>query len=508
MCERARLSRDPRFDGMFFTAVTTTGIFCRPVCPAPAPKPEHVRYFADAAAATAAGFRPCLRCRPELAPGRPWRPGDDAVTRALRLIANGTLEEDGVGALATRLGLSPRQLRRVFVDRLGAPPIAVLTTHRLLFAKKLLSESDLPITQVALAAGFGSVRRFNAAFKASFRLAPRDVRRRPRRASSAELTLRLAYRPPYEFEPLLAFLAARALPGVERVADGVYERVVGSPDAPGLVRVSAAPGECTPALELRLRGVAPAEIQDLIRRVRRVFDLDADPQAIADVLGRDRLLADAVRRRPGLRVPGGWDGFETAVRAVLGQQISVAAARTLAGRLVARYGRGRFPSPADLISADLSEIGLTKQRAATVSALAHAVHTGHLDVRGDDTLEDFVRRWTALPGVGAWTAHYVAMRAIGHPDAFPEGDLVLRRAISDPRTGAAGPAVAGKRALGQRAQAWRPWRAYAAVHLWQLMAAPRPDPGRALGPQRPPRRAPSAGARRPDLAPASAAPST
>ncbi len=475
VCEQARLSRDARFDGLFFTAVTTTRIYCRPVCPAPAPKPSNVRYYANAAAAEAAGFRPCLRCRPELAPGNAlWKRGEHAVARALKLIDDGLLSEQPLGALALRVGVGSRQLRRLFVTHLGAPPIDVHTTHRLLFAKQLLTETALPVTEVALASGFRSLRRFNAAFAKANRIAPRELRRQPRAATGETLVLRLGYRPPYDFTALLAFLRTRALPGVEMVDEQAYARVFGTPTAPGWLRLSAWPGG-EHALRLELHGAPPDQMLPLVTRLRRMFDLDADPQAIAATLGATAVLKPLLRKRPGLRLPGGWDGFEIAVRAVLGQQVSVAAARTLATRIVQRFGeplhdapapglQRLFPTPQRLADADLREIGVTNTRAATIRAVARALLDGHVDFRREQPLDAFVARWMALPGIGAWTAHYIAMRALSHPDAFPAADLILRRAAAGD-----GPELT-TRALDVLAEAWRPWRAYAVMHLWRSTA--------------------------------------
>jgi AraC family transcriptional regulator, regulatory protein of adaptative response / DNA-3-methyladenine glycosylase II len=480
VCEQARLSRDARFDGLFFTAVSSTGIYCRPVCPAPAPKRANVSYFASAAAAEAAGYRPCLRCRPELAPGEgSWRRGDSLLARALQRVEAGALAEASVADLAAELAIGERQLRRVFVERLGAAPLGVHSTRRLLFAKQLLTETALPITEVALAAGFNSLRRFNDAFLAAYRLPPSRLRQQPRGSAREILQLRLAYRPPYDFAALLEFLRDRALPGVEAVRPDSYARLLGTHEVPGWIRVSAWPGD-EPALRLEVQGVASARLLDLVVRVRRMFDLDADPQAVAGVLAQDRLLARLVARRPGLRLPGAFDGFETAVRAVLGQQVSVAAARTLATRLVQRFGTTvdgapldaldrRFPTPDVLAEADLQAIGLTRQRAQTVRSLARAVAEGRVDFRRERGLDDFVARWTALPGIGEWTAHYLALRALGHPDAFPAADLVLRRVAS------VDAAPVSTREIQHRAEAWRPWRAYAAIQLWRSAANSEPE---------------------------------
>ncbi|HEV2540445.1 MAG TPA: AlkA N-terminal domain-containing protein [Frateuria sp.] len=475
-CEQARLSRDARFDGLFFTAVTSTRIYCRPVCPAPSPKAANVRYYANAAAAEADGFRPCLRCRPELAPGHPaWHPGEHVVARALKLIDGGALAEGSLEGLAGRVGVGARQLRRLFVEHLGAPPLRVHTTRRLLFAKQLLTETALPVTEVALASGFGSLRRFNAAFTQANRIAPRELRRRPHAGQDGDaLVLRLGYRPPYDFDGVLDFLRSRALPGIEQVDANAYTRVFGPAEAPGWLRLSAWPdGEH--ALKLELHGPQSAQLLPLVTRLRRMFDLDAEPRAIAATLGAGGVLAPLLRKRPGLRLPSGWDGFEIAVRAVLGQQVSVAAARTLASRTVQRFGtplatpvlpglERLFPTPAQLADADLSQIGVVRARAQTIRGIAQALLDGRADFRPEQPLEEFVERWTALHGIGEWTAHYMAMRALGHPDAFPAADLILRRAA----TGGTG--ELSTRTLTKMAQAWRPWRAYAVIHLWRSTA--------------------------------------
>ena len=480
-CEQARRSRDARFDGLFFTAVSSTGIYCRPVCPAPAAKRANVRYYASAAAAEAAGFRPCLRCRPELSPGNDvWQRGDHVVARALKLIGHGALDEGSLEQLAARVGVGARQLRRLFTERLGAPPLSVHTTRRLLFAKQLLTETAMPVTEVALASGFRSLRRFNAAFAQANRIAPRELRRQPRAARNDALTLRLAYRPPFDFAALLAFLRGRALPGIEQVDETTYARVFGPADAPGWLRVSAWPGG-EHALKLELHCPQPARMQGVVARVRRLFDLDADPRAIADALRGEATLRPLLRKRHGLRLPGSWDGFEIAVRAILGQQVSVAAARTLASRLVQRHGvvlneaplpglDCLFPTPGTLADADLRALGVTTARAETIRGMARALLDGRVDFRADQPLDEFVARWVALPGIGEWTAHYMAMRALSHPDAFPAADLILRRAA------AGGGDALSTKALTALAEAWRPWRAYAVIHLWRASTDTAPKP--------------------------------
>ena len=473
--DRARISRDARFDGKFFIAVTSTGIYCRPICPVRNAKRVHIRYYRTAAAAAEAGFRPCLRCRPEAAPGTPaWLGTSAVVRRALRLIDDGFLDQSSVDALAAQLGMGSRHLDRLFVTHVGASPIAVAQTRRLHFAKRLLDETNLPITGIALAAGFGSVRRFNDAFQSTYERSPRDLRKARNGVGSAtagdEVTLKLAFRPPYDWNQVRTFFATRAVPGIERVDEAGYARTVGCDRGHAVVHVR--PLQDEHALELRVRGAAPSALFHLSSTARRVFDLGADPARIALAFDNDPLLAPLVRRRPGLRIPGVWDPFECAVRAVLGQQVSVAAGRTLVARLVRRAGQPvstgidglthLFPRPSAVASADLDGLGLTSARIGTLRALARAISDG-LDLNG--AADDVIAGLTALPGIGAWTAQYVALRALGEPDAFPAADLVLRRVASASET----PLTA--RALEARAEAWRPWRGYATLHLWLWRAA-------------------------------------
>jgi AraC family transcriptional regulator of adaptative response / DNA-3-methyladenine glycosylase II len=476
VCLRAIAAKDHRFDGLFFIAVRTTGIFCRPVCPAPPPKRSNIIFYPNAAAATAAGYRPCLRCRPELSPEARSARLDDTVRRALELIGEGVLQEHSVDALAARVGLSARQLQRVFLANVGATPHTVHATRRLLLAKQLLTETALPVTDVALAAGYNSSRRFNAAFADGCGMPPSAIRRQRMVAQNDSLRLRLGYRPPLDFAAMLAFMRKRAIPGIEHVGENVYERMIGPAQSSTWIRVTAS--NTRPELLLDISGTDPRGIPDIVRRVRRIFDLDADLRAVHATLREDPLLALAISRLPGLRVPCAWDGFELAVRAVLGQQISVAGATTLARRLVETYGVRRtqangdtvassldrvFPTPAQLRDAPLEAIGLPRSRAATLRALAAAVEDGALDFGAGQRLEDFVARCVALPGIGPWTAQYIAMRALALPDAFPAGDLVLRQILGGERR-------LSERATEARSQAWRPWRAYAVLLLWHLPA--------------------------------------
>jgi AraC family transcriptional regulator of adaptative response / DNA-3-methyladenine glycosylase II len=469
VCYRAVRSRDRRFEGRFVLAVTSTGIYCRPGCPARIPARRNARFLPSPAAAELAGFRPCRRCRPDASPdSAAWSGTAATITRALRLIDEGALDRGGVEALASRLGMGARHLRRLFLNRLGAPPKAVALTRRAHFARKLVEETDLPMTAVATAAGFGSVRRFNGAIRRTFRCAPREFRLATGAARGTEgLALRLPYHPPLDWDSLLEFLAARAIPGVEVVQRDRYRRTIRTDAGPGLLEVAPVPEGS--ALLLRVGAPPGPGLERIVRRVRRLFDLDADPVRIGRDLTRDPLLAPVVRAHPGLRVPGAWDGFETAVRAVLGQQVSVRGATTTAGRLVAAFGEPisseeeglthLFPEPGTLARADLSRFGLPAARRGCLVALGRAVVSGSLALDGAASLDDAVARLQALPGVGPWTAHYVAMRALGEPDAFPAGDLALKR-----ETGL------GEVRLLKRAEAWRPWRAYATMYLWRRHA--------------------------------------
>lgn len=453
--ERARLARDARFDGLFYTAVKTTGIYCRPVCPAPAPKPGNVVYFETAGAAAAAGFRPCLRCRPELSPDdRSGRAEDQLPDRVLARIHEGALDGQSATALAAEFDTGERQLRRSFLTRYGITPQAAAATHRIHVAKQLLTETRMAVTDVAYAAGFASLRRFHQAFAAATGMNPTQLRRND--AATARPTdvhrLRLAYRPPYDWPRALAFLRQRALPGIEHVGEHDYRREL--PELADGARLRVTHDPAHHALVLELFALPTQSIPKVAQRVRRMFDLDADPQAVAATLSCDSLLAPLLRARPGLRVPTAFDPWETAVRAVVGQRISVAATRTLLTRMIA--SDGRFPAPAAIGQHDLAGIGLTRSRAATIQALARAVLSGRVHFRAGQSLDAFVEGLVQIPGIGPWTAHYVAMRALGHPDAYPLGDLIVKRALGNPTP-------SQERA---RAEAWRPWRSYVVLHLW------------------------------------------
>jgi AraC family transcriptional regulator of adaptative response / DNA-3-methyladenine glycosylase II len=482
VCYRALATRDARFDGRLFVGITSTGIYCRPICPARSAKFENCRFFSSAAAAQEAGFRPCLRCRPESAPElATWRGTSNTVTRGLALIADGALDGDAsVDALAERLGIGERQLRRLFDQHLGVSPIAVAQTRRVLFAKQLIHDSRLPMAEIAAAAGFGSVRRFNETFRQLFQRPPSALRRKavvalPEGSVAATgVTVRLRYRRPYDWAAMLGFLRGRAIDGVERLDGERYLRSVAHDGAVGTVEIEHVPERDSLAVTIRFPCVRA--LPSIIARVRRVFDLDADVTSIGAHLAKDRLLAPLIAKRPGLRVPGGWDGFELAVRAVLGQQVSVEAGRRLAVQLVqACGGRVRdaavarvFPTAAQVVAADLSVLGMPGARRATLVAIAEAAIAEPRLFEPLATIEDTVARLCAIRGVGAWTAHYIALRAAREPDAFPSSDVGLLRGATD-RTGVR-PSPA---ALEARAERWRPWRAYAAQHLWSADAEPR-----------------------------------
>jgi len=466
---RARLARDVRFDGKFFVGAHSTRIYCRPSCPVPTIPDKNVRYFPTAAAAAEAGFRPCLRCRPECSPGTPaWLGTPSTVSRALRLIAESGLEDGGVEGLAERLGVGSRHLRRLFLKHLGATPSSVAQTRRLHFAKKLIDETALPMNQVAIASGFGCVRRFNDTIWKTYHRTPTQIRRLARLKDlqpENEYLFRLRFRPPYNWKGMLAFLAPRATPGVEIVDGARYCRSISCNGDHGYFEISL--DDSNPALVARVQFGNPRSLFTIIERIRQMFDLNADWTAIAGALGADPVLADLVETNPGMRLPGSWNGFELAVRAILGQQITVKGATALAARLVRAFGQPfsggeglthLFPTPEVLADADLSRIGLTKARALSIRSLARAVCQGEICFEGVVDPDAFLVRLREVPGIGKWTAQYVAMRALGEPDAFPSGDIGLLHALG----------FANSQELEQRAKTWRPWRAYAAIYLWSI----------------------------------------
>ena len=476
-CYRAVHSRDSRFDGWFYTAVATTGIYCRPSCPATTPKRANVRFFPSSAAAHGAGFRACKRCRPDAAPGSPeWNGRADVVGRAMRLIADGAVERDGVGGLARRLGYSERHLNRLLVAEVGAGPLALARAQRAQTARVLLETTSLPVADAAFAAGFASVRQFNDTIREVFALTPtalRDGMRAPGNgAPSGSLTVRLAHRAPFAAAPLFRFLAARAVPGVEAGDATSYRRTLTLPRGGGVVVLEAGDGHVRCRLRLDdLRDLAAA-----VARSRRLLDLDADPTAVDDQLGSDPLLRPLVASRRGLRMPGAMDGAEIAVRAVMGQQVTVAAARRTAADIAHRLGQPAasevdglalwFPPPEVLAAADPSTLPMPRPRADTVVRLAGLLASGDLALGPDADREEVGARLLAVPGVGPWTVAYVRARALGDPDVFLPTDLGVRRALG--RLGHPDDARAARELSGR----WRPWRTYALHHLWTSLDPP------------------------------------
>ena len=473
-CYRALRARDARFDGRFFVAVSSTRIYCRPVCTVKPPKRENCRFYPSAAAAESAGYRPCLRCRPELAPGNA---SVDATTRvaqaAASLIEDRALEEGGLDAVAARLGITDRHLRRAFGAEFGVSPVEFAQTQRLLLAKRLLTDTALPVTEIAYASGFGSLRRFNALFKQRYRLQPSMLRRRMRTqdGSSTEsdtLNFELSFRPPYDWPAVSAFLGARAIAGVEAVEGGRYRRTVrvtaDAKDHVGWIEVGVSAKK--PALRIAVSASLAHALPPVLSRVKALMDLACNPTEVSQALG------ELSKQNPGLRVPGAFDGFEVAMRAIVGQQVSVAAARTIVGRLAAAFGDpietpfaslGTVFPPAERIAqasqGSVARLGMPGSRARSLIAIARAVAEGDLVLAPNADIDSTLERLRELPGVGEWTAQYIAMRALAWPDAFPHSDLGVMKALreTDPR-----------RVL-ERAEAWRPWRAYAVVHLWHSL---------------------------------------
>ncbi|HLF32241.1 MAG TPA: AlkA N-terminal domain-containing protein, partial [Xanthomonadales bacterium] len=440
--EQARQAKDARFDGKFFIAVKTTGIYCRPVCPVKPPKSRNVVFFDTAAAAAEAGFRPCLRCRPESSPGTPaWAGTSATVTRGLRLISDGALDQGSVEALSDRLGVTPRHLSRLFLQHLGASPKAIAQTRRLHFAKKLLDETDLPMTEIALSAGYGSVRRFNDHVMNVYGRTPSMLRNRAPNREVSSFQLKLPYRPPYDFEGVLGFLARRATPGIEVVSPGCYERNIrvgghageepsGEPGAEtGRLIVTHEPQQRALLCEIRIG--SSKLLMGVVEKVRRMFDLNADPLEIGACLSRDADLAPLVAANPGLRIPGAWDAFEVLVRAIVGQQISVKGATTVMGKILHEFGETAdgvllFPGPESLARLTPERLPMPRSRAVAIAEVARAVATGEVDLATQDSAT-LVTQLMRIKGIGEWTAQYVAMRAINDPDAFLHTDLVLRR---------------------------------------------------------------------------------
>ncbi len=449
-CRRARLARDLRFDGRFVVGVLTTGVFCRPICPATPPAEENVRYFATSAAAREAGYRPCLRCRPERESPLPaWTIGSETVVRALRLIDDGYLAERSVRDLAAEFGVGERHMNRLFRAELGATPKALSRMRRIALAKRLIDDTSLTMTDVARAAGYGSVRRFNDEFLRVFARAPRAVRRRTAQ-SSTDIRLRLPTREPFNADWVFSFLARRALRDLETVDGHTYRRRVDG----RWISVSLRDD----TLWLNVPGALADQTANILARIRRMFDLDADPDAIDSHLGKSSELEPWVRAARGIRVPGAWDSFEGTVKAILGQQVSIDRAAVLSAKLVRMFGAGGFPAPAALADADVAAIGIPGARGAAVRGVARAVLE-----RGDTfLLQPYQAREILLgiAGIGPWTAEYVAMRVARDPDAFPASDWAVRKVLD-----------ANARDALRRAELWRPWRAYAVMYLWRGYSA-------------------------------------
>lgn len=469
-CYRALRAHDTRFDGRFFVGVATTRIYCRPVCSVKSPRRENCRFFPSAAAAESQGFRPCLRCRPELAPGYAAVDANRRLARsAASLIEDGSLGESGLPELAATLGVTDRHMRRVFHDEFGVAPIEYAQTQRLLLAKRLLTDTALPVTEVALASGFASLRRFNDLFRKRYRMTPGELRRTCGGNARAEtLAFDLAYRPPYDWDAMLAFLERRAIVGVERVEGNAYRRTMRA-DRDGKAYagyIEVAPSKRRPALRVVMSASLALAIPSVLARVKHLFDLACHPEEISAALGK------VARAHPGLRLSGAVDGFEIAVRAILGQQVTVRAATTIAARFTAAFGEPLetpcaglttlFPTPAAIASHAPSQIaaqGIIATRARAIVELAKALAEGSIRLDPSAPVEPTVAALDALPGVGPWTAQYIAMRALAWPDAFPHPDVAVLKAMREAKPAAALAA----------AEAWRPWRAYAVLHLWKSL---------------------------------------
>lgn len=478
ICWQAMRSRDPRFDGRFFVAATTTGIYCRPICPVPFAKPNNIALFPCAAAAEAAGFRPCRRCHPETSPGTPaWLGTSAVVSRALRLIWEGALDGSSVDELAERVGIGSRQLRRLFIQHLGVPPIKIASTHRVHFARNLIEQTDMPMAEIALNAGFQSLRQFNHSVRTIAGQSPSDLRSlRGELAISSrrgEFVMRLLYRPPFNWSALVAFLGSRATPGVELIGEKFYQRTVESDAGAGVIDVRH--DQQNACLIVRMALPKYRGLLRVVERVRRIFDLGADPLQITSHLSQDPKLKPLLHDQPGLRVPGVWDGFEVAVRAVLGQRLTAIDSNAVAGKLVRNFGRPietsvdglthLFPRPEDLADANLSPLGIAGKRAAAIRALARELCSKDFAFESTRNLQDTISRLSAIDGIGEEMAHYIAMRASGEPDAFPLDDRALRRGLGK------GEVPASSEQILTSAEAWRPWRSYAAMHLWAATTA-------------------------------------
>jgi AraC family transcriptional regulator of adaptative response / DNA-3-methyladenine glycosylase II len=477
----AAASKDARFDGVFFVAVATTGIYCRPSCPAMTPKRANVRFYSTAAAAQQAGFRACKRCRPDASPGSPeWNVRADLTARAMRLIGDGIVDREGVAGLAGRLGYEQRQVRRVLTTELGAGPLALARAQRAQTARVLVETTKLPMGDIAFAAGFASIRQFNATMLEVFDTPPTRLRERAAKSAAARraepappgvLRLRLPYRPPIDLPRLLRFLAARAIPGVEEATAGTYMRTISLPNGSGILSLRPVPAMSWVECELELDDLR--DVTAAVQRCRRLLDLDADPVAVSGFLARDEVIGPLARACPGRRSPGHVDGDELALRAVLGQQVSVAAARRLGARLAAEYGKPlsqpqgtlthRFPDAATIAAADPGALPMPRARARALVSLATALASGDISLHPGADRDQAAARLLAVGGIGPWTVSYIRMRALSDPDAFPATDGGVLSALR--RLGAGPPA----------AERWRPWRAYAVHHLWATLEQPTPQ---------------------------------
>ena len=485
--EQARQTRDARFDGRFFVGVLTTGIYCRPICPVKIPLQKNIQLYETAAAAAQAGFRPCLRCRPEASPGTATFQGGPAkVGKALQLINQGLLNHSSISDLAKQLNLGPRQLSRLFLQHLGASPVAVAQTQRLHLAKQLIDTSRLTMTQVCFAAGFSSVRRFNSVFKKTYGLSPSQLRVKSSRAKSPnsdsltpaknEIVIKLSYRPPFDWQAMLKFLAFRAIPGVELVTADSYARTITLGEKVGEFKLCFDKG--ANHLLAKIQFPDSRYLYLIIEKIRLMFDLRADSSEIDRFLATDKLLAASIKAFPGTRIPGCWDGFEVSVRAILGQQVSVKSATTLTKRVASQHGLNYdgsdqglnkiFPSPAQLAQANLNGLGIVSKRIEAIKQVAQAVLAQQLRFDGSMQAEQFIEKICQIKGIGPWTAHYIALRALQDPNAFPHADLILLRAAGSkdkPLT---------PRQLLKLAEPWQPWRAYTVLLLWRSYQANKP----------------------------------
>ena len=476
VCLRAIRSKDAKFDGKFFIGVHSTGIYCRPICPAPSPNFKNIQFFPSAAAAADAGLRPCLRCKPEIAPGLVHTKAPELIAKALKLISDGFPEAIKMDELANRLKVSPRHLRRLFKQYLGTTPFSIWQTQKIHFAKRLIDETSLPMTEIAFASGYSSIRSFNDAFKKTYLRSPTDLRNKIIKTDTNQgITFYLSYREPFNWEALLDFLKSRAIPGVERVVDDAYLRVIQIDQEAGMVSISRNIKDINPRLEVRIAFPDTRKLYFICEKIKKMFDLETPALEIDQFLIKDEYLKKSIWENKGMRVPGGWDAFELCVRAILGQQISVKGATTISGRIVEKYGQVYngplldkkqkpwylFPNASILKDVDFDGTGLTKTRILTIKSLATAVHQKKIDFDQYVDSDIMVDRLKAIKGIGDWTAQYIAMRVLRDPNAFPASDLGLIKAVSSP-----GEKMKPKDLL-KLSHNWSPWRATAAMYLWR-----------------------------------------